>query len=49
MSNQNADSPVWHTLTSEEIAKQLNVDPAQGLTTAEAASRLQQVGALLHK
>ncbi|MCP4359172.1 MAG: HAD-IC family P-type ATPase [Chloroflexi bacterium] len=35
---------VWHTLTDEAIAQQLHVTPNQGLSSAEAAQRLQQHG-----
>ena len=35
----------WYTLTAEAAAKQLQVDPAKGLSTAEAQQRLQQYGA----
>jgi Ca2+-transporting ATPase len=34
----------WYELPSEEVAASMHVDPAQGLTAAEAASRLQQYG-----
>lgn len=34
----------WYTLTTEAVAKQLNVDPTKGLSSAEAQQRLQQYG-----
>src|SRR3954466_1188460 len=34
----------WHRLTAEAVAKQLNVDPATGLSAAEAQQRLQKYG-----
>ena len=34
----------WYSLTPEAAAQQLKVDPAQGLSTAEAQQRLQQYG-----
>jgi Ca2+-transporting ATPase len=41
-----ADAPsgTWYALPGEEVASSLGVDPAQGLSAAEAASRLQQYG-----
>src|SRR6476619_4218429 len=33
-----------YRLTAEGVAKQLQVDPAKGLTSAEAAQRLQKYG-----
>jgi Ca2+-transporting ATPase len=36
--------PKWYTLTPEAVSKELQVDPAQGLSEAEAAKRLQQYG-----
>ncbi len=35
----------WHTVTIEAIVKQLQTDPLQGLTPAEAQHRLVQHGA----
>jgi len=35
---------VWFSLTTDEVAKQLTVDPAKGLSTAEAQQRLSQYG-----
>jgi Ca2+-transporting ATPase len=34
----------WYTLSPEEIGKQLQVDPAKGLSSDEAKSRLQKYG-----
>ncbi len=36
--------PKWYSLTAEAVAQQLGVDPAKGLTAAEAQKRLQQYG-----
>jgi Ca2+-transporting ATPase len=36
--------PTWYALTPEEVCAQLEVDPAHGLTAAEAQSRLQKHG-----
>ncbi len=35
----------WYALGADEVARQLGVDPAKGLSTAEAQSRLQKYGA----
>jgi Ca2+-transporting ATPase len=34
----------WHRLTAEAVAQNLGVDPAKGLSKAEAEKRLQQYG-----
>jgi Ca2+-transporting ATPase len=34
----------WYTLTPEAVGKELQVDPARGLSAAEAQQRLQQYG-----
>ena len=34
----------WYAMTSEDVAAQLNVDPAKGLSASEAQQRLQQYG-----
>ena len=34
----------WYALTPEAVAQQLKVDPAKGLSAAEAQQRLQQYG-----
>lgn len=36
--------PKWYSLTTEAAAQQLQVDPAKGLSAAEAQQRLQQYG-----
>ena len=33
----------WYTMTPEAIGKELQVDPAKGLSAAEAQQRLQKV------
>lgn len=37
-------SPSWHSLTVDEVAQQLAVDPAVGLSADEARRRLAQSG-----
>ena len=37
--------PKWYAMTPEAVAEQLKVDPAKGLSAAEAQQRLQQYGA----
>ena len=44
MSETTTQPTAWHTLSSEAIAQQLEANPAQGLSSAEAAQRLQQYG-----
>ena len=44
MSEVTSSQPKWYTLTSEAVSKELQVDPAQGLSAAEAAQRLEQYG-----
>jgi len=44
MSNPIQAQAKWYSMTPEAAARQLNVDLAQGLTTAEAQQRLQQHG-----
>jgi P-type Ca2+ transporter type 2C len=39
-----ANQPKWYTLSPEEVGKQLQVDPAKGLSAAEAQQRLQTYG-----
>ncbi|MBL8145318.1 MAG: HAD-IC family P-type ATPase, partial [Anaerolineae bacterium] len=39
-----APSPRWHTLSPEDAARQLGVEPARGLSAAEVQSRLQKYG-----
>ena len=36
--------PKWFTLSPEEVGKQLQVDPAKGLSAAEVQQRLQKYG-----
>ncbi len=38
------EAPVWHVLTRESAAEELHVEPAQGLTSEEAAARLERYG-----
>ena len=44
MSEVTNNQPKWYTLTSEKVSEDLQVDPAQGLSKAEAAKRLEQYG-----
>ena len=44
MSNITKQPENWYTLTREAAAKQLGVDPAQGLSGSEATQRLQKYG-----
>jgi len=37
-------SPAWHTLPIESVAREIQTDPARGLTNAEAGSRLKRYG-----
>jgi Ca2+-transporting ATPase len=41
---KSASSPAWYALSAEDVARQLQVDPAKGLTAAEAKSRLEKTG-----
>src|SRR3954470_22827442 len=38
------DAPTWHVLTRDGAVRELDVEPQQGLTGAEAAERLQRYG-----
>ena len=38
------EQPKWFTMSAEAVAKQLQVDPAKGLSSAEAQQRLQKYG-----
>jgi Ca2+-transporting ATPase len=38
------EAPVWHTLPTEVVAQELDVEPDRGLTSEEAASRLTRYG-----
>jgi Ca2+-transporting ATPase len=44
MSELTSSQQNWHTLTADAVSKELQVDPAQGLSEAEAAQRLEQYG-----
>ncbi|HTP08253.1 MAG TPA: cation-transporting P-type ATPase, partial [Anaerolineae bacterium] len=44
MSQPESSQPKWYALTAEEVAKQQQVDPAKGLSAAEAQQRLQKYG-----
>ena len=44
MTDSTDKQPKWYTLSPEEIGKQLQVDPAKGLSSDEAKSRLQKYG-----
>jgi Ca2+-transporting ATPase len=37
-------SPAWHALPISEVGKRLNVDPAAGLSAADATARLEEYG-----
>src|SRR4051812_11838339 len=39
-----AGPTTWHSLTSEEAAERLQVDPSRGLTSADAEQRFQKFG-----
>ena len=39
-----AEQPNWYALPGDDVAAQLKVDPAKGLSAAEAQQRLQQYG-----
>ena len=43
-SKSDAPATGWYALTPEEVAKQLDVDPAQGLSAAKAAELLEKNG-----
>ena len=38
------DAPVWHSLSREDAARELGVEPGAGLTSEEAAERLARYG-----
>ena len=44
MAEQIDKQPKWYTMTPEEVGKQLQVDPAKGLSAAEAQQRQQKYG-----
>jgi Ca2+-transporting ATPase len=45
MSDTAQEQMNWFAMESQDVAKQLNVDPAKGLSSAEAQQRLSQYGA----
>ena len=46
MTEQTATSSTsWHSLSAEDVARQLQVEPAKGLAAAEAKTRLERYGA----
>src|SRR3954464_9019699 len=38
------EAPVWHVLSTESTTRELDVEPERGLTSEEAAARLQRYG-----
>ena len=44
MSDITESQPKWYTLTSEAVSQELQVDPSQGLSAAEATKRLEKYG-----
>jgi Ca2+-transporting ATPase len=44
MADQTDKQTKWYTLSPEEVGKQLQVDPAKGLSSDEAKARLQKYG-----
>src|SRR5512139_3855941 len=44
MAEPSKNQPVWYTLDPQAVGKELGVDPAKGLSAAEAKSRLQKYG-----
>src|SRR5690242_3523536 len=38
------ETPTWHVLSGEGVAQELHVEPRDGLTSAEAAERLERYG-----
>src|SRR3954462_11271761 len=43
-STPTTEAPVWHVLSLEGAVRELGVEPARGLTSAEAAERLTRYG-----
>ena len=41
---KSSSPPAWFAMSADDVAKQLQVDPAKGLTAAEAKSRLEKTG-----
>jgi len=44
MKDLTQEQPNWYAMTPEAVAQQLTVDPAKGLSAAEAQQRLEQYG-----
>jgi Ca2+-transporting ATPase len=44
MADETQQATAWHALSDESVARQLEVDPAQGLSDAEVKRRLEQIG-----
>jgi P-type Ca2+ transporter type 2C len=44
MTENPENQPKWYTLSPEEVGKHLQVDPAKGLSSAEAQQRMQKYG-----
>ena len=44
MSDKVANQSNWYTMTLDEVGKELKVDPAKGLDSAEIQPRLQKFG-----
>ncbi len=44
MADVTQEQQLWYAMTPDEVAQQLQVDPAKGLSAAEAQQRLQQYG-----
>jgi Ca2+-transporting ATPase len=44
MSESTTNQPTWYAMPVAEVAAQLKVDPAKGLSASDAAQRLQQYG-----
>ena len=44
MTDMVQEQPKWYSMTPEAVAQHLKVDPAKGLSAAEAQQRLQQYG-----
>src|SRR4051812_7331573 len=43
-STATSEAPVWHVLSLEGAVRELGVEPERGLTSAEAAERLERYG-----
>jgi len=41
---KSSSTPAWFAMPAEDVARQLQVDPAKGLTAGEAKSRLEKTG-----